>query len=137
MTVGSGAEVLFSALRLLRDHWPAGGWSWDPRLSCLASSFSIELVPAARRTLRSALRCRWTDETLATAPPAVVDLAEATGGVRAGQEIFCTEEFGGSLAFALWWPWEDGHTVSVRVGLAGGRVEDEEARLRELFGASA
>lgn len=110
-----------------------GGWSWDSRLSCVSSSFSSAVEPDARRALSSALRFRWTDRTVEAAPPAVQEVAQATGGVREGQELFATEEFDGSIAFALWWPWGDEQTISVRAGLAGERVSDEEQRLRETF----
>jgi hypothetical protein len=131
----AASDVLFTALLLLKEHWPMGGWSWDSRLSCVSSSFSMVSELDARRALSSALRFRWTDRTIDTAPPAVQDLAEATGGVREGQELFATEEFDGSIAFALWWPWGDENTISVRAGVAGARISDEEPRLREVFGA--
>ena len=112
-----------------------GGWSWDSRLSCVSSSFSLTVSKDARRALTSALRFRWTERTIDRAPPAVQEVAQATGGVREGQELYATEEFDGSIAFALWWPWGDEQTVSVRAGLAGARISDEELRLREVFEA--
>ena len=131
----AATDVLFTALLLLKEHWPMGGWSWDSRLSCVSSSFSVSNEPDARRALSSALRFRWTDRTIESAPPAVQELAEATGGVREGQELFATEEFDGSIAFALWWPWGDENTVSVRAGVAGARISEEETRLRDVFRA--
>lgn len=130
------AQRLFEALGLLRTAWPGGGWSWDNRLSCAASSFSVELSREARAAADLALRREWTRHTLRQAPALVREVAEQSGGVRDDQFLLATDPVEGLIGFGLWWPWGDEVTISLRVGLAGAGAESLQERLRNLFGAA-
>jgi len=44
---GSSA-ALFAVFEQLKKAWIKGGWSWDSRFSCVASSFNVELEAEAR-----------------------------------------------------------------------------------------
>ena len=41
-------QPVFDSLARMRASWPTRGWSWDPRLMCVTSSFTTEQEPAAR-----------------------------------------------------------------------------------------
>ena len=72
--------------------------------------------------------------TLGQASPNLRDLAARTGGLRAGQLLMTGGPTGGLLAFGLWWPWGDGETISMRVGLLDVDPNREPyRRLRDLF----
>jgi hypothetical protein len=133
--VGDAWSLLFGALRELRSTWPSRGWSWDTRLSCVTSSFNVELDAKARAAVTVALSTEWTAATIQRASPPIRDLAERTGGLRAGQFIFTSASIGANFAYGLWWPWGDAMTTSLRVGLGGsGLREDAFQRLRDVFG---
>jgi len=138
MSFGSGSgfswEPLLSGMRKLRSSWPARGWSWDTRLSCVTSSFNSELDAKARTAVTTALSTEWTSVTIQRASVPLRDLAERTGGLRAGQFIFSSATIGANFAFGLWWPWGDGMTTSLRVGLGGSGLREESyQRLRDVF----
>jgi hypothetical protein len=62
-------------------------------------------------------------------------LAEGCGGVRASQQLLWGGAPGASGAFGLWWPWADGKTVSLRIGLHDVDLPKERyPRLRDIFG---
>jgi hypothetical protein len=127
--------MLFEAMKQLRATWPARGWSWDGRLSCVASSISAEIEAKARTVAAVALPTEWTSVTIQRAPPNLQEIAERTGGLRAGQLILTSAAAGGAFAYGLWWPWGDGITISVRIGLSGhGATNDAFQRLRDVFG---
>ncbi len=128
-------EPFFSALGEFRTRWPKRGWSWDGRLSCVASAFSVDQVNEASGALTPTFPNRWTHRTLATAPPLVQQVAERSGGVRSDQFIYATNPNAGAIVYALWWPWGDDTTITIRIGIptANPALED---RLREVFGAS-
>ena len=45
---------------------------------------------------------------------------------------------GANFAYGLWWPWGDGMTTSLRIGLGGSGVrEDALQRLRDVFNVEA
>jgi hypothetical protein len=128
-------QELFQALERLKGKWPASEWSYDRRLRCVASSIPMSLESAARAAMTEVLPTAWTAQTLAEAPEGVRKLAESCGGVRSSQLLF----WGGALeapgAFGLWWPWGDGTTVSLRIGLHDiDQPKERYPKLRDIFG---
>jgi len=133
---GSPVETLFASLSRLRQAWPKRGWSWDTRLSCVASSFGVELTQEARAAAKIALTTEYTQSTLRSAPAAVREIAEQTGGLRPDQFLMCSEPSMIGFAYGLWWPWGDDTTISLRIGLTGRALSIEVPRFREIFGAA-
>jgi hypothetical protein len=119
----------------LKASWPSRGWSWDKRLSCVTSSFADELETAARSAAQVAFPSEWVPSTLPKAPPLVRDVVERAGGIRAGQRVLSSPAIGSAFLFCLWWPWGDGMTTSVRIGLGSANPsQDSLQRLRDSFG---
>jgi hypothetical protein len=128
-------ESLFQALERLKTQWPAADWTYDRRLKCVASSIPMNLEPAARAAMTELLPTSFSAQTLASAPEGVRKLAEGCGGVRSSQLLFWGGDAGAPGAFGLWWPWGDGTTVSLRVGLHDVDLPKERyPRLRDIFG---
>jgi hypothetical protein len=130
------AKPLFESLARFRQGWPKRGWSWDGRLSCVASSFGVDIADEARAALKVGFPHSWTHRTIARAPAVLQQIAERTGGIRSDQVLFSTDPVAGIIAFGLWWPWGDDTTISYRIGVAGGGYDIEEA-LRDTFGVTA
>jgi len=128
-------EELVRALRRLQERWPSPDWVYDHRLSCVTSSFPLSAESAARTIIAEITPTSWSASTLAEAPPDVRALAERCGGLRASQVLFWGGRPGALGAFGLWWPWADGKTISLRIGLHD--VDTPEQRypgLRGIFG---
>jgi hypothetical protein len=136
--VGDPWFAIFGGLKNLRAAWPSRGWSWDMRVSCVSSSFITELDAKARAAASAILPKEWTPATISAAPSALREIAERTGGLRTGQAIFSapTIALGAAFAYGLWWPWGDGMTTSMRIGLGGPQSSHESMhqRLRDAFG---
>jgi len=126
------------ALTRLREAWPGVGWSWDGRFRCLASSFDRKIAERVREVMMDALAPEagaWTAASIDSAPPAVRALADRHGGVRAGQMLLTGAAAVGTRLYALWWPWGDGATISLRVCIENGdREPGLLPRVRALFG---
>jgi len=104
----------------------------------VTSSFSAELEGKARGAVAMVLVDEWTPTTIRLAHPTLRDLAERTGGLRAGQMLLASAIVGDAFAYGLWWPWGDGMTTSLRIGLAGPNLtEGALQRLRDAFGVEA
>src|SRR5262245_18831412 len=126
---------VFEGLKKLRNAWPMRGWSWDNRLSCVTSSFGVQFEGEARTATGHGLPTEWSASSLSRAPVRLRELADRYGDVRAGQLLFTGGSLEGNFAFGLWWPWGNGATISLRVGLADVHVNREPyPRFRELFG---
>lgn len=127
-------QELFEGLERLKAKWPAQDWSYDRRLKCVSSSIPMTLEPAARAAMTEVLPAFFTAQTLADAPENVRKLAEGCGGVRSSQLLFWGNPSGPG-AFGLWWPWGDGTTVSLRIGLHDVDLPKERyPKLRDIFG---
>jgi hypothetical protein len=131
-------SFILGAMKDLRATWPSRGWSWDKRVSCVTSSFVVELEAKARAAAATILPTEWTSTTIGRASPTLREIAERTGGLRAGQIITVSGGAGTGFAYSLWWPWGDGMTTSARIGL-GGSFASESAleKLRDVFGVEA
>jgi hypothetical protein len=128
-------EPLFTALEQLRNRWPENNWTYDRRLKCVASSFPVGREADARAAMADVLSTFFTPETLGGAPAGVQTLAESCGGLRAAQLLFWGGGPDAPGVFGLWWPWGDGSTVSLRIGLHDVDLPKQRyPRLRDVFG---
>jgi hypothetical protein len=130
----SPPQALFDALRRFRASWPRRGWSYDIRVQCVASTFDAELTNNELTLVRTLLPHVWTHLTLARAGDPFVEIAKRTGGLRSNQMIFGADPMGKLVLYGLWWPWENGNTISLRIGLEGAST-GELIELCEAFGA--
>ena len=135
-TTGRATDALHQAMLAsfvrLRAAWPHRGWSFDDRFECVASSFQADFAPVARQIIAPAFPQGFHDRTLASASPGIRAAAERTGGVRAAQMIFGGPPAGDFTPYALWWPWEEASTISLRVGIEGAGPA-ELAELQKCF----
>jgi hypothetical protein len=128
-------DSVFGSLERLRARWPSSDWSYDRRLKCVASSIPLSGEAAARAAFADVLPGVWSSETLPGAAPGVRTLIEGSGGLRASQQLLWGGEADGPGAFGLWWPWGDGTTVTLRIGLHGVDLPKQRyPRLRDTFG---
>ena len=128
-------EAIFTALEGLKSRWPAPDWTYDRRLKCVASSMPLAREAEARAAIADVLTQSFSVETLPSAGAGVRDLVEKCGGLRAAQLIFWGGGDDAPGPFGLWWPWGDGTTVSLRIGLHDVDVPKERyPRLRDVFG---
>ena len=128
-------QPLLDGLERLREAWPGTGWSWDPRFKCVTSSFDKEIADRARAAMAGVLDGEWSPDSINQAPDEIRTLAARFGGVRTGQLLFTGELVGGRMhLFALWWPWGDGATISLRVGVANcDRPTELYPQVRAVF----
>jgi hypothetical protein len=129
----STTDRLFKSFERFRQVWVKQGWSWDYRLECCASSFHVDMIPEAERSLATLFAEVYDHRTLTRAPEYLQELAEAVGGIRADQRIYTTRSGGRLNPYGLWWPWGDEITISLRIGLAGYTSDQDFQRLQLEF----
>ncbi|HXJ21997.1 MAG TPA: hypothetical protein VMT03_17370 [Polyangia bacterium] len=128
-------ESVFEGLARLREGWLVQDWSYDRRLRCVASSIPLAQEQAVRALIGDIFPTAWAASTLPGAPEDVRALAETCGGLRAAQQLLWNGASDSPGAFGLWWPWGDGTTVTLRVGLHHlDAPKVRYPRLRDLFG---
>lgn len=131
--IAPSAAPLFDLFDQLRRAWPGEAWGWEGRFKCVLSAFGSTVSAGARAAAAIALPHDWTSATLAQAPAEIRELASRSGGLRAGQLVLASPVAAELFAWGLWWPWSDGGTVSLRVGLGGADAPGLTEALRERF----
>ncbi len=116
-------------------------WSWDGYFRAALTTYNRTEDEEVNGVLSVDLGHAWTDTNVEQAPKLIQELANAVGGLRPGQRILSSEAAGGPVLFATVWPWEDGNTVSLRVGClapVSGTDDDfaPDARVKAWFGAT-
>lgn len=131
--MASPHQSVLDAFGRFRAAWPHRGWSFDNRFECVASSFDGDFAPTARSLLAPLFPLVFSEKTLATASAVLRETAARTGGVRSTQIIFGAAPVGRVTPYALWWPWEEARTISLRLGLEGASAKELE-ELQRCFG---
>jgi hypothetical protein len=129
----SSTDQLFAELARFRGVWPKRGWSWDYRLNCVASSFHVDLTRDCESALLGSFADVYDQRSLDRASDNIIEMAEAAGGIRPDQRIYVMRSTGRLMPYALWWPWGDEITVSLRVGLSGYVGDPDFQRLQLEF----
>jgi len=131
----SSTDQLFAELARFRVAWPKKGWSWDYRLNCVASSFHVDLTSEAENAVLGSFADVFDQRTIDRASDNIIELAETSGGIRSDQKIYVMRSTGRLMPFAMWWPWGDEITISLRVGLSGYVGDPDFQRLQQEFNA--
>jgi len=127
-------DALFRKLPAFQAAWPSGGFSWDNRFECVASTIAQGASAKGWTVVTELFPNVWEERNIATAPAPIAKVAAATGGVRRGQFLLSTEAADGLSMFGLWWPWgEEGSNISMRIGLTGNPTRDETLRFKSVF----
>ncbi|MDP6542825.1 MAG: hypothetical protein QGH60_02475 [Phycisphaerae bacterium] len=106
-------------------------WEWDGYIGAFLATFTVGQAQPIETLCNKYFMSRWDHESLVKAPPSVLAIAENLGGLRAAQRLLMTRPDQFVMAFGAWWPWGDGQTISLRIGLVTDDVP-EHAKT-ELF----
>ena len=101
-------------------------WTWDGRFGTAASEFPAEKKETVLGILEEYLVSRWDSATIAEAPEAAKKVKGHLGGLMSGQLLLLSNPDSEPLAFCAWWPWGNGQTISIRVGLFSGTMDGEQ-----------
>jgi len=112
-------QAFLQNVAAIRKTWPARGWSWDNRINTIASTFRSDNAPQAKSAIAPLLPFEYNSVSINTASAAVRELSKLHGGIRSGQILYIAPLAGGAHGFGLWWPWEEGSTISMRIGVDG------------------
>ncbi|HVR63061.1 MAG TPA: hypothetical protein VMU50_14260 [Polyangia bacterium] len=127
-------EQVFAGLAALRGAWPSQEWGYDRRFQSVMSTITTADKQRARAACDSLFKSVFDSAAIVGAPPGPRALADQYGGVRSGQLLLWNGEAGKPGAFGLWWPWGDGQSVSLRVGLHDVDLpKTRYPKLRDVF----
>ena len=123
------AEVEACCRQIMTDTRALLAWEWDDYIGAVLSKFNVKHSAYVGRILDSCFASKWIDTDIAKAPASVRELADSLGGLRETQRLYVTSSEDKITAFGAWWPWGDGQTISIRIGLVLKEIEDLDATI--------
>lgn len=128
------AEVEACCRQIMTDTRALLAWEWDDYIGAALAKFNVKHSAFVERVLDKCFASRWIDADIAKAPASVGELADSLGGLRKTQRLYVTSSEDKITAFGAWWPWGDGQTISIRIGLVLKEIDDAAAdRLDKEF----
>jgi hypothetical protein len=92
-------------------------WQWDERFHVALIAFEKEDTGAILSTVSNEFDQQWDAATISNASGLIGELVNSSFGISPGQIIFTSEQGAGLILFAAWWPWDNGSTISLRIGI--------------------
>lgn len=102
-------------------------WKWDGRFGTVLAEFPLESKASVLEILDRYMVDRWDSVSIEDAPEAAKKVKAHLGGLMAGQLLLLSDSKGDSLVYCAWWPWGNGLTISIRIGIFGG-ASDQDAK---------
>ena len=92
-------------------------WQWDERFHVALIAFEKEDTGAIFSTVSNEFDQQWDATAISNASGLIGELVNSSFGISPGQIIFTSEQGAGLILFAAWWPWDNGSTISLRIGI--------------------
>ncbi len=107
----------------------------DGRFHTAATSFDSKYSGKLIKALNKEFHSQWNPITISGAPAVVQTIKSQAGGMKGGQILFTSDENSLPVIFGAWWPWGNGVTISLRIGLYQPGLSNDEiyAELTEHF----
>jgi hypothetical protein len=109
-------------------------WKWDDRFETVLAQFSTQEKESVYRIIKTQMGFKWDTDNVNKAPKLVKMIIDSFGGLEKEQLFFTSDLDNGEFLFCAFWPWGDGKTVSLRLGVfADSLSDDDNKELTRLF----
>ena len=111
-------------------------WKWDGRFGTALAEFPLDKKGSVLGILDRYLVNRWDSATIGEAPETAQKAKGHLGGLMPGQLLFVSDLGDDPPIYCAWWPWGNGQTISIRIGLFSETMQAEKkgALTEELKG---
>ncbi len=101
-------------------------WQWDDRFQTALSSFITIDSKQVEDLLMPTFAFVWDAKSIRQASPIVQQIA-ADVGLHPGQRLYTTDPNSSLVLFGAWWPWGNGETISLRMGVSASSLSASDA----------
>jgi hypothetical protein len=115
-----------SCNQLISDFGKRLTWKWDDRFETVLAEFSVTdkqiIYPLITRHMGEI----WALDQGACPPKVVQMIIDYFGGLTPGQTLFTSDPNQDGLLLCAWWPWGNGKTISIRLGVFADSLSDPD-----------
>jgi len=90
-------------------------WKWEDRFEVALAEFNVDNQDNICGILERFLKNTWDNSTINNAPDIIQQVVSRFNGLKTGQLLFTSDTKQDDFLFAIWWPWGNGNTISIRV----------------------
>ncbi len=109
-------------------------WKWDERFGTALAEFSTSDEKSIRTAMKTHLGDVWADDNSETAPESIQTIIHYFGGLNPGQKLFASTPDKNDIILCAWWPWGNGQSISIRLGVFCESFSDEDnEKLTQMF----
>ncbi len=128
-----------SCNQLISDLGKRLTWKWDDRFETVLAEFSVTDKQIIHPLITRHMGEIWTLDQGASPPKVVQMIIDYFGGLTPGQTLFTSDPDQDGLLLCAWWPWGNGKTISIRLGVFADSLSDPDneeltRRFRGWFG---
>lgn len=114
-------------------------WAWDDRFKTVLAEFDVKDKAFIKTNIKNDMEYIWDDGNAESAPELIQNIIAYFGGLAPKQHLFTTDPDGDDIIMCAWWPWGNGNTISIRIGVyaksLNGADNDELSMIsKEWFG---
>lgn len=109
-------------------------WKWDDRFETVLAEFNVTEKEKIHIGLTRHMGEIWTVDQGSRPPKVVQMIIDYFGGLNPGQALFTSDPNQDGLLLCAWWPWGNGKTISIRLGVFAESLSDQDnEELTRLF----
>lgn len=108
-------------------------WEWDERFSGVLAAFEANDQDRMLRIIGDQLTHAWNNTNIGDAPDSVNDAIQLFGGLHPGQLLFSSDFTQDVILLGLWWPWDNGATISIRLVPYCKKLDSEKEGLQNAL----
>ncbi len=101
-------------------------WKWDERFETVLAEFNVKEKARITEVIKAHMGDIWDGGNFQQAPELIKLVIDFFGGLHPGQELFTTRTDRDDLLLCAWWPWGNGETISIRLGVFVRSLTDAE-----------
>ncbi len=99
-------------------------WKWDDRFQTVIAEFDIKDKDLVLENIKSPMGSTWDNENAQTAPELIHLIIDYFGGMQSNQQLFTSDPAADDIILCAWWPWGNGQTISIRIGIFAQSLSD-------------
>ncbi len=115
-----------SCRQLIKSFEKQISWEWDGRFETALAQFNVKDKEWAHKIIENHMGNIWVAENKKDAPAVIKDTIKSLGGLEPGQKLYTSAIDDNGLILCAWWPWGNGETISIRIGIIADSLSEEE-----------